>query len=128
MGPDGSSLLSQQCSNCTYPVPHQSVPRPPSYFLKIHCDNAPLLSLGLPSGLFTSGFPTKTMCTPFPNSIRDTRKRRKEIELENSTKIPILQIFLLKSTPENTRKKSRPKKGTKKISRMRRQRKNKYIG
>ena len=30
------------------------------------------LSLGLPSGLFPSGFPTKTLCTPLSSSIRAT--------------------------------------------------------
>ena len=28
------------------------------------------LRLGLPNGLFHSGFPTKTLCTPLPSSIR----------------------------------------------------------
>ena len=30
------------------------------------------LRVGLPSGLFPSGFPTKTLCTPVPSSIRAT--------------------------------------------------------
>ena len=30
------------------------------------------LRLGLPNGLFPSGFPTKTSCTPLPSSIRAT--------------------------------------------------------
>ena len=30
------------------------------------------LCLGLPSGLFTSGFPTRTLCTPLPSPIRAT--------------------------------------------------------
>ena len=30
------------------------------------------LRLGLPNGLFSSGFPTKTLCTPLPSSIRAT--------------------------------------------------------
>ena len=30
------------------------------------------LRLGLPSGLFPSGFPTKTLCRPLPSSIRAT--------------------------------------------------------
>ena len=30
------------------------------------------LHLGLPNGLFPSGFPTRTLCTPFPSPIRAT--------------------------------------------------------
>ena len=30
------------------------------------------LRLGLPSGLFPSGFPTRTLCTPLPSPIRTT--------------------------------------------------------
>ena len=30
------------------------------------------LRLGIPNGLFPSGFPTKTLCTPLPSSIRAT--------------------------------------------------------
>ena len=30
------------------------------------------LRVGLPNGLFPSGFPTKTLCTPLPSSIRAT--------------------------------------------------------
>ena len=37
---------------------------PPSHFLKIHINIIPHLRLILPSGLFPSGFPTKTLYTP----------------------------------------------------------------
>jgi hypothetical protein len=45
---------------------------PTSYFLKIHLSMSYHLRLGLRSGLFPSGFPTKTMYTPLPSPIRAT--------------------------------------------------------
>ena len=57
------------------PVPILSQPHPvpttPSHF-NIHLNIILHLRLGLPSGLFPSGFPTKTLCTPLPSSIRAT--------------------------------------------------------
>ena len=52
----------------TVPILSQLHPVPTtlSHFLKIH------LRLGLPNGLFPLGFPTKTLCTPLPSSIRAT--------------------------------------------------------
>jgi hypothetical protein len=50
------------------PILSQLHPAPttPSDFLKTH------LHLGLPSGLFPSGFPTRTLCTPLPSPTRTT--------------------------------------------------------
>ena len=48
------------------------VPTTPSHFLKIILVLSSHLRLGLPSGLFPSGFPTITLCTPLPSSIRAT--------------------------------------------------------
>ena len=57
------------------PVPILSqlhpVPITPSHF-KIHLNISSHLRLGLPNGLFPSGFPIKTLCTPLPSSIRAT--------------------------------------------------------
>jgi hypothetical protein len=56
--------LSQHSSICPYPQPHQSIPCLHAMywmFLLIWSYN---LSLGLPNGLFTSHFSTKTLHTP----------------------------------------------------------------
>ena len=47
-------------------------PPPPYHFLKIHLNIISRLLLGLPSSLFLSGFPTKTLYTPVPSPIRAT--------------------------------------------------------
>ena len=58
------------------PVPILSQPNPfhtlTAHFLKIHLNIILHLCLGLPSGLFPSGFPTKTLYTPLLSPIRDT--------------------------------------------------------
>ena len=48
------------------------VPTTSSHFLKIHLNIILPSTFGLPKGLFPSGFPTKTLCSPLPSSIRAT--------------------------------------------------------
>ena len=61
---------------CPPPVPVLSqldpVHTPTSHFLKNLLNMTLHLSLGLPSGLFPSGFPTKTLYTPLLSSIQAT--------------------------------------------------------
>jgi hypothetical protein len=61
---------------CPPPVPIHSeldpVHTPTSHFLEIHLILSSNLFLGLPSGLLLSGFPTKTLLTPFLSPIRGT--------------------------------------------------------
>ena len=45
---------------------------PTSHLLEIHPNISTHLRLGLPSGLFHSGFPTKTLYAPFASPIRAT--------------------------------------------------------
>jgi len=116
----GLLLLSQQRSTCPYPVPHQPIPRPPSYFFKIHFDIGPHLSLELPSALFPSGFPTKTMCAHLPNNIRDTRNGRGKTR---ALKYQFYRYCFLKAE-QRIQQKKQTTKGTKKISGMQWQRKN----
>jgi hypothetical protein len=87
MEPEGSSPHSQMPANCPYPEPAQSSPYPPhptswrsSLILSSH------LSLGLPSDLVPSGFPTKTLYTPpsSPNSTWWLQYRK----LNNSQIVP----------------------------------------
>jgi len=72
MEPEGSLPHSQVPATCPYsgpdrfsPYPHIPLPEDPSY-LSSH------LRLGLPSGLFPSGFLTKTLYTPLLFPIRAT--------------------------------------------------------
>ena len=64
MKTEGSIPHSQEPVTCPYPEPDQSSPCLPSHFLNIHFNITSHLRLCLPSGLFPSGFPTKTLCTP----------------------------------------------------------------
>jgi len=71
--PEGSSPYSQVPATCPYPEPTPSNPPqslPTSWrsilILFSH------LRLGLRNGLFPSGFPTRTLCTPLPSPILAT--------------------------------------------------------
>jgi hypothetical protein len=73
MEPEGSLPSLQELSTCTYPEPNQSSPQHSMLYLKrsilmlsIH------LRLGLPSGLFPSGFATNKLNTFFFSPIRAT--------------------------------------------------------
>ena len=67
MEPEGSLPHSQASATCPYPGPAQSsshthIPPPGSI-----PTSSTHLHLGLPSGLFPSGFPTKTLYAPSPH-------------------------------------------------------------
>jgi hypothetical protein len=65
MEPEGSLLYSQVPATCPYPEPTPSSPHNP---LQLPERSILILSshlrLCLPNGLFPSGFPTNTLCTP----------------------------------------------------------------
>ena len=70
MEPKSSSLYPQVPATRPYPEPTPSsphdpfqIPENPSYYY---------LSLGLPNGLFPSGFPTNTLCTSLSSPIHAT--------------------------------------------------------
>jgi hypothetical protein len=68
MEPEGSLPHSQVPATSPYPEPAQFSPYPTSCLLKIHLNTLFHLRLGLPSGLFPSGFPTKTLYISLPST------------------------------------------------------------
>ena len=61
------------------------VPTTPSHFLKIHFNIISHLRLVLPNGLFPSGFPTKTLCTPLPSSVRVICPAHRYVIIQNKS-------------------------------------------
>ena len=73
MEPEGSLSHSQVPVTCPYPEPARSSPCPStSRFLKYILILSSHLCLGLPSGLFPSLFPTKSLYAPLISPIRGT--------------------------------------------------------
>jgi len=72
MEPEVSLPHLQVPAICPYSEPHQSSPCFQSQFLKFHLNIILQLHSGLPSGLFPSSFPTKTLYTPLFSPIRAT--------------------------------------------------------
>ena len=73
MKPEASLPHSQVPAICPYPEPALSSPKPTFYFLKIHLIIIiSHLHRGLPRGLFSSGFHTKTQYTPLLSPISAT--------------------------------------------------------
>ena len=65
--------LIHKCPPPTVAIPNRTNPiRAPSHFLKIYLILSSRLHLGLPSCLFPSGLPTKTLYLPLPFSTRVT--------------------------------------------------------
>jgi hypothetical protein len=72
--PEGSSPHSQQPATGTYLEPVESNPHPPkSVSLRSILIPSSHLCLGLPSGIFPSGFPTKTLYNFLSSPMRATR-------------------------------------------------------
>ena len=73
MEPEGSLPHSQVPATCPYSwasMIQSILPHPTSWRSFLILSSHP--RLGLPSGLFPSGFPTKTLCTPLLSLIRAT--------------------------------------------------------
>ena len=71
MKTEGSFTHSQIPATCPYPEPARSSPYPHISWRSILLLSSHL-RLGLPSGLFPSGFHTKTLYTPLPSPISTT--------------------------------------------------------
>ena len=73
MEPQSSLPHSQVPATCPYPEPTPSSPHnpPPTSWRSILILSSQQC-LGLPSHLFPSGFPTRTLCTPLTSPIRAT--------------------------------------------------------
>jgi hypothetical protein len=72
MEPESSLTYSQVPDTCLYPETTPSSPHNPSNFLKSILILSSYLCLGLPNGLFPSGFPTNILCTPLSSHVRAT--------------------------------------------------------
>ena len=66
MEPESSLPHSQVPASCPFSEPARSIPYPHTLLLKILLNIILHLRLGLPSALFPSGFPTKTLYTRTP--------------------------------------------------------------
>jgi hypothetical protein len=69
---EGSSPHSHQLATGSYPQPVESNPTTPSSLPKIHSDYILPFTPCLPSALFPSGFPTKTLYTFLSSPMRAT--------------------------------------------------------
>jgi hypothetical protein len=69
---EGSLSCSQAPANSPYPEPTRSTPHTPANFLRFILIPSSHLCLGLLSGLFPSGFPTKALHTSLSSPMRAT--------------------------------------------------------
>ena len=72
MEPECSLPHSQVPATYPYPEPARSSPCPHVLLPEDPSQYSPIYALGLPSGLFPSGFPTKILYKPLFSSIRAT--------------------------------------------------------
>jgi hypothetical protein len=102
MEPHGSLPHSKKPTTCFYPKSNPSSPCPQHTSLRSILISSSHLSLGLPSGLLPSAFPTKTLCallrSPFvlhslPISVSVTRSPEWYLVRNTKHKVPCHVVF-----------------------------------
>ena len=98
MEPGSSFPNSQEPDTCNYPKPYQFSPWPQSHCLKIHFNIVFLCVPRTSSGLFPSGFPTKTLLAPVLSLVRATNSVHL-ILLHFITRIILGEVYSLLQSP-----------------------------
>jgi hypothetical protein len=79
-----------------YPKPDQSSPCSVPLFVQIHLILSPLLHLGLPSGLFPSGFPVHTSSLPHPSYMPRPSYSRFYYPHKSGWAVQIIKFLIMK--------------------------------